>query len=296
MKYEKLLLDEKIIEIIIGDKTVNKDIDESTKMPYLSGPKICQIAKQFGMHLTYNDGIYRGYSRKQYMHDVLLYCIENNKISELFNEITKKSNFKYLTENNFLFRGDPNTQYYELINHFWSSINEILNFDDAYFVHTDNIWYVKKFDEDVKIEVQTNKIDLQFVKNEYDKALKDLEENKYQHAITLCRSLLEDVFVKMLNNKNIAFKQNGKIKEYYKLVKENYNLKAGSDIDKNINELFMGLENIINAITELRNKASDSHAFQNKKYDLKEYHIRIMINASVSVAEFMIELMENDNE
>ena len=27
-------------------------------MPYLSGPKICQIAKQFGMHLTYNDGIY----------------------------------------------------------------------------------------------------------------------------------------------------------------------------------------------------------------------------------------------
>lgn len=296
MKCEKLLLEDNIIGILIGDKPVNKSVIDGITMPNLSCRKICDIAKKIGMNISYNEGTYKGYSRKQYMRDVISFCIKENKISDLFNEITKKSNFKYLTENTFLYRGDSNMRYHELIGNFYMSINEILNFDDAYLVHDNDVWYVKKFDEDIKLELPKEEIDIDFIKREYDKALQDLENNNYQHAITLCRTLLEDVFVKMLNNKNVDFKQDGGIKNYYKLVKENYNLKTNSDIDKSINELFSGLENIVNAITELRNKASDSHAFQNKKYNLKEYHIKLMINSSISISEFLINLMNDDTE
>ena len=295
MSNERLLLDDNIIKILIGDSIINNEFINGVTMPNLSGPKLCKLAEKLGMNIPYNEGNYKGYSRKQYMKDIIEYCINKEKISDLFNELIKKSNFKYLTENNFLYRGDSNSQYYELVQDFYMRINEILNFDDAYLVHSGTTWYVKKFDEDIKIEVSKEDINLEFIKKEYDKALKDLNENNYQHAITLCRSLLEDVFIKLLNNKSIEFKQNRKIKNYYKLVKENYNLKTGSDIDKSINELFTGLESVINAITELRNKASDSHAFQNKNYDLREYHIKLMINASVSISEFLIELMNDAN-
>ena len=295
MSNERLLLDDNIIKILIGDSIINNEFINGVTMPNLSGPKLCKLAEKLGMNIPYNEGNYKGYSRKQYMKDIIEYCINKEKISDLFNELIKKSNFKYLTENNFLYRGDSNSQYYELVQDFYMRINEMLNFDDAYLVHNGTTWYVKKFDEDIKIEVSKEDINLEFIKKEYDKALKDLNENNYQHAITLCRSLLEDVFIKLLNNKSIEFKQNGEIKNYYKLVKENYNLKTGSDIDKSINELFTGLESVINAITELRNKASDSHAFQNKNYDLREYHIKLMINASVSISEFLIELMNDAN-
>ena len=296
MKCEELLLDENIINILIGDKSINKDIIYPVNMPYLRGIDICNIANDIGFKMPYNEGLYKGYSRKNYMKDLIKYCIKENKISNLFNEITRKNKFKFLAEDSFLYRGDSNMQYYEMMNDFYTSVNELLNFDNAYFIHNDNVWSVESFDEEIKIEIPKEELNLKFVKEEYEKALNDIKNNNYKHAISLCRTLLEDVFVKMLNEKNIEFKQNGEIKTYYKLIKDNYNLKTGTDIDKNINELLSSLESIVNAITELRNKAGDSHAFQNKKYNLKDYHIKLMINSSISLSEFLIELMNDSKE
>ena len=63
MKCEKLLLEDNIIGILIGDKPVNKSVIDGITMPNLSGRKICDIAKKIGMNISYNEGTYKGYSR-----------------------------------------------------------------------------------------------------------------------------------------------------------------------------------------------------------------------------------------
>ena len=129
MKCEELLLDENIINILIGDKSINKDIIYPVNMPYLRGIDICNIANDIGFKMPYNEGLYKGYSRKNYMKDLIKYCIKENKISNLFNEITRKNKFKFLAEDSFLYRGDSNMQYYEMMNDFYTSVSALTTND-----------------------------------------------------------------------------------------------------------------------------------------------------------------------
>jgi len=296
MKVEELLLDNDILDIFIGDRNIRNDFIYQLSMPHLTGKNICDLANNLGLEMTYNTGIYQGYSRRQYMQALIRYCINENKISELFNEITDKRKFKFLTDDYFYYIGDANSKYNQMIGDFFDSINKLLNFENAYLIHSNNFWRVASFNENIKIELPKKDIDMEFIDSEYNNIQKNICEKDYNHAITLCRTLVEEVFIKMLTKKNVKFDQNGDIRYYYKLVRENYNLKTGTDIDKSLNKLLTGLSNIIDAITEIRNKAGDSHAFLNKNYNLEEYYIRLMANASVTISEFLLETMKSDKE
>ena len=82
---EGSLLDNDILRIIIGDKQIGNELFIENKMPYLSGKKVCLLGQELGLNINYNSGEYIGYSRLDYIKDVVNYCIKNNKISELFN-------------------------------------------------------------------------------------------------------------------------------------------------------------------------------------------------------------------
>ena len=44
----------------------------------------------------------------------------------------------------------------------------------------------------------------------------------------------------------------------------------------------------------MRNKDSDAHGVGAKRIEIKDYHARLYVNTSVSLAEFMLALMGDD--
>ena len=60
MSNERLLLDDNIIKILIGDSIINNEFINGVTMPNLSGPKLCKLAEKLGMNIPYNEGNYKG--------------------------------------------------------------------------------------------------------------------------------------------------------------------------------------------------------------------------------------------
>ena len=78
----ELLRRKKIIEILDGDITIEEKENYSVKMPYLSGPMLCELSNEFGLHREYGKE-----SRWVYLDDLLKYAIEKNRCDELLNRM-----------------------------------------------------------------------------------------------------------------------------------------------------------------------------------------------------------------
>ena len=63
---------------------------------------------------------------------------------------------------------------------------------------------------------------------------------------------------------------------------------ANKDMDKRINKLLSGLENIVQSIAEMRNNGSDSHGLGSKRVNISDYHARLAVNSSTIMAEFIL--------
>ena len=63
---------------------------------------------------------------------------------------------------------------------------------------------------------------------------------------------------------------------------------ADAGMDKRINELLSGLEKIIDAIAEMRNKNSDAHGVGQKRINISEHHARLFVNSAMTLADFIL--------
>lgn len=81
MSKENLLLSKNVVSILDGDELLDSVNGVDYKMPYLSGPIICEIGKSFGANMEYP---WKGASsRWSYMQELITFCHEKNKISKL---------------------------------------------------------------------------------------------------------------------------------------------------------------------------------------------------------------------
>lgn len=75
--------------------------------------------------------------------------------------------------------------------------------------------------------------------------------------MTQARTILEETFDYVLEKRNIEPSSKGDMNKLYKQVK--YKMHENKNADKRINCLLSGLENIVSAVSEMKNKNSDSH-------------------------------------
>ena len=127
-----------------------------------------------------------------------------------------------------------------------------------------------------------------YIKDISTRAIRDVESGEYDSAITKCRTLLEEVFCYVIEEKGEEPSEKGDIKKLYKQVKDLYNMHADAGIDKRINELLSGLEKIIDAIAEMRNKNSDAHGVGQKRINISEHHARLYVNSAMTLADFIL--------
>ena len=122
--------------------------------------------------------------------------------------------------------------------------------------------------------------------------MKDVLDGNYDSAITKSRTLLEEVFCYVIEKKGEDPSESGDIRKLYNQVKQLYNMHQSKDMDKRINGLLSGLEKILSAIAEMRNKGSDSHGVGAKRISIADHHARLFVNSAMTMADFVLAVSE----
>lgn len=150
--------------------------------------------------------------------------------------------------------------------------------------------------ERASIQIETPAIVLvsrDYIREISTKAVKAIENGDYDNAITKARTLLEEVFIYVVEKKGATPSDKGDIKRLYAQVKELYQMHVTPDMDKRTKELLSGLEKILNSISEMRNKNSDAHGVGKNRIRIEEHHARLFVNAALMMADFILSVSSN---
>ena len=295
-KYE-LLREKNILAILDGDTDFGfleingENSNIKVSMPYLSGPMLCDMSNKFGLPVTYawNGG---AQSRWAYMDDLLAHCIQNGHESDLLSFLFSKGQF---TEK---LRGQtPETidyAYSHIVKAIINQINGILYFSGNELVQTGSVFVIQKIGTTISVAAPSvTAIDRRYITDISERAMKDISDGNYDSAITKSRTLVEEVFCYVIEKKGVEPSESGDMGKLYNQVKQIYNMQQDKDVDKRINGLLSGLEKILSAIAEMRNKASDSHGVGAKRINISDYHARLFVNSAMTMADFVLAVSEN---
>lgn len=295
-KYE-LLREKNILAILDGDTDFGfleingENSNIKVSMPYLSGPMLCDMSNKFGLPVTYawNGG---AQSRWAYMDDLLAHCIQNGHESDLLSFFFSKGQF---TEK---LRGQtPETidyAYSHIVKAIINQINGILYFSGNELVQTGSVFVIQKIGTTISVAAPSvTAIDRRYITDISERAMKDISDGNYDSAITKSRTLVEEVFCYVIEKKGVEPSESGDMGKLYNQVKQIYNMHQDKDVDKRINGLLSGLEKILSAIAEMRNKASDSHGVGAKRINISDYHARLFVNSAMTMADFVLAVSEN---
>lgn len=294
-KFE-LLREKSILSILDGDvdfgmlEINGTDSGIKISMPYLSGPTLCEISNKFGLPVTYgwNGG---AQSRWAYLDDLLAHCIQNKRESDLLAFLFSKGQFVDKL------RGQTpeviEYAYAQIVNAVIDQINGALYFGGNELVQLGKEFVIRKLESTISVAAPSVKtIDRSYITDLSDRALKDVIDGNYDSAVTKARTLLEEVFCYVIEKKGEAPSESGDIGKLYNQVKQLYNMHQSKDMDKRINGLLSGLEKILSAIAEMRNKGSDSHGVGAKRINIADHHARLFVNSAMTMADFVLAVSE----
>lgn len=286
-----LLQNRKIIDILIGDKSFGKvlledgqEVDIEISMPYLKGSDLSSICYQFGLQ----NGV--GGSRWTYLDELIPYCIQQDSIVQLLVFLFSKKQFtdKLL--------GHPaeliEYAYSYIVNFIIKQINIILYFSKTELVKTGDTFCLQEIGTSINLQIPQKLINRDYIADISKRAFTDISQGNCDSAITKSRTLLEEVFIDVIEKRGETPESSGDINKLYGQVKSLYNMQQNASFDKRFNMLLSGLEKILTAITELRNQNSDSHGAGARRFQIPDYYARLFVNSSVAMAEFILSVSE----
>lgn len=121
-----------------------------------------------------------------------------------------------------------------------------------------------------------------------------MDDNNFDSAITKARTLLEETFCYVIEKKGVTPSDSGDMAKLFKQVKDLYYMHTDSNTDRRINTLYSGLNSIVSAIAEMRNKDSDAHGVGANRIEIDEHHARLFVNASMTMADFILSVQTNN--
>ena len=149
----------------------------------------------------------------------------------------------------------------------------------------------------VEVVVPTlKKINHDYINKMFLRAMEDVKNGDFDSAATKSRTLLEEVFFYVIEQRQGESPKPGNINKLYCKVKDLYNMHEQPDLDQRINKLLSGLEKIVSAITELRNNESDAHGQGNKRKRIDDYHARLLVNSAGIMADFILSVSQKAND
>lgn len=293
-----LLKNKEIIAILDGDTKYGDYEFEDCRtvkisMPYLSGADLCALSTLFGLPVTYS---WSGgaLSRWQYLDNLLEHCIEKKKCSNLLAHMFSLNQFSKVLNGHGA--NEINEAHKTIVAKIIEQINGLLFFGGNELIIVGGNYVIHPIGSKIEIVAPTIKtIDREYIKSISSRALRDIEQNDFDSAITKSRTLLEETFCYVIEKKNETPSDSGDISRLYKQVRTLYNMHTDANTDKRINTLLSGLNSIVSAVAEMRNKDSDAHGVGATRIPIEEHHARLFVNSSMAMADFILSVQQKNN-
>lgn len=169
-------------------------------------------------------------------------------------------------------------------------VNLELSISDKKLIAVNNEIKIVDYDSEPEIIASTTEI----INNEYindllEKSMKSLIEEDFDSVVTKSRTLMESVFIQILHENNVPFKENGNIGQYRTSVNKTLNIKPDSNWNKDVLNMITGLNKIIDSISNMRNNNSDAHGSSNR-VRINSSEAELILNTAVNVSKYYLEV------
>lgn len=283
--------------ILLCNRDILNILDGDTEdMPYLTGPQLCSISTRFGNPLTYDPS--NAWSRWMYLRSIIETCAKNNKCQLLLNFLFSKEQFSNFILNTEYYDNEDSVDesYHIAVNTAMKKINDILYFSDFKLECINGNISLISLEENKLIfpATEIKKITPDYIQKIYNQAQQEIENNHFESAITKTRTLLEEVFCFLIEEKNDSIPKRGKIKELYNKIKTLYSLHPNQAANKSIKELLSGFCSIVDGITEIRNMSGDAHGYGKNRINMNKDITELLINSAVLLCNFLLSVYQNE--
>ncbi|EJD5664779.1 abortive infection family protein [Staphylococcus pseudintermedius] len=294
------LASKEIVDLFLGDKRVNSESDDKFEsngytMPYMTHSDINALAPIFGIT---NIEIVSDYNRLNKMAWLIEQCYKLNKENKLlkyFLDVTRYIPNKR-EETSIYTNEELKKETLKEVEAYFNHINNILNFSDKKLIFLNKKYKIIDLIEDSQVTHDIDKhINFDYVRN-FPFRLKDnLEDENYDTVITQSRTLLEEVYIHILEYSNKDYNSaKGNLQKLNSMVKTELKMKNNRDYDKRINELLSGLNKINDAIGKMRNENSDSHGVGSKRININRREAKLVMNSAITICDYILEIFEDN--
>lgn len=269
--------------MLIGDV----DLLNGYRMPYMSGPDLCELCTQFGLPMTYTWGG-QNMSRWMYMDKLLGYLNKQDRVHELLAYLFTLGRFKEL---NSLGDIDKVTETYRgLVQCALNSINAALLVAKKELRLVNNRYVLAGIGERVVINTpKVNVVTQQYIRDLPNRIKEDLANKDYDSVITKSRTLLEEVLIYIIEKLTMErYKSKGDLVKIYQEATGLLNMRQRSEWDTRVNELLGGLHKMVNAISSMRNINSDAHGAGSGRIEIKEREALLAAQSAMMLAEYWL--------
>ena len=111
-------------------------------------------------------------------------------------------------------------------------------------------------------------------------------------AITLARTLLEDVLKWLLTNLQVSFDERADLPVLYRLTTKNIGLSPDSYTEDAFKRILGSCQSIVETLGSLRNKLGDAHSSGPLRAKPKARHAELAVNLSGAMATFLVSTWE----
>lgn len=287
-----LFKNRKIINVLIGDA----EVIGRYKMPYLSGPKLCEMSTRFGLATEYSSE-----SRWKYMYNLIDFLNKNNQMPLFLKYLFDISNLKDVCD---IDNPEQIKQVHaQIIEGAIQCINAELLFSKCKLVCQNSTYRIVNLEENLQVEApQLSNITHEYIRNLPFRIHNDFINGNYDSVVTKSRTLLEEVLIYVIEKKtNQSYENNGNLIHLYCDATGALCMTQNGDWDKRVNELLGGLNKIVNAIARMRNINSDAHGVGNNRIDIHESEAMLIVNSSMMISEYLLGVLgrstsKNDGE
>ena len=223
---------------------------------------------------------------------ILKECITNNNVPELLSILFSKVRFSNILLN--LPKDGIESTYNEIRDSAIEKINKYLFFSSVKLKLSNGQIIITSLNDNIQLEkTNLSNIDMPYIKQKFKEAEQYIDNGQYDTALTLSRTLLEEVFIYVIEKKNQQVTGKGNIKKLFKQVQDLYDMQHKNGLDNRIHSLISGLETIIETVASMRNLLSDSHGQGSQRLIIKEHHTKLALNSAITVCEFILSVSKN---
>lgn len=126
---------------------------------------------------------------------------------------------------------------------------------------------------------------------------KAIEDGDYDSVVTKCRTIIEECYCYGIEKKGEKKSEDGELNSLRKQFGDLYGITRTNnptEVEKNINDIYSGINKIADAIGRLRNKNSDAHGVGAARVPFKEFEARLLANSAKTICEYLLSIVSDE--